>query len=414
METFDLEQWKDIPDYPNHQASTHGRIRQKSTKKILHGSKTKKGYISSGIDRSTTNHVHCLIAKTWIPNDDPKHKTSVDHINNICDDNRVVNLRWATKSEQSLNRKKGISYGFKRKVDQICKTSGDHIQTFNSIAEAARYLGKPSAVSSIISACKGRTSSALGFVWRYSPDRVCEGELWKPVQDHPKYHISTYGRVRNSNGIINDFVNQTRNAPYPLISICGVSYARHILVGQHFLRWGPDDGLVWNHKDGDTWNPHVDNLERVTQRENLVHAHENGLVSTTQRIVVTHQKTNKRYTFRSMHEASRKFGRERGWVGERMRRENNNMFMYKGYRIEYIQDHHDTENMDSMEFPFFPLPSKTIVATHQLTNKKRSFSTMSDASRHFGKYRGWLAERFRVKKTSCIVHKEFKIEIETK
>ena len=46
--------------------------------------------------------VHRLVAECFIPN--PEGKYSVDHINRIRNDNRVENLRWATRSEQQLNK----------------------------------------------------------------------------------------------------------------------------------------------------------------------------------------------------------------------------------------------------------------------------------------------------------------------
>ena len=46
--------------------------------------------------------VHRLIALTFIEN--PDKKPYVDHINRNPDDNRVCNLRWATGTENNMNR----------------------------------------------------------------------------------------------------------------------------------------------------------------------------------------------------------------------------------------------------------------------------------------------------------------------
>jgi len=47
--------------------------------------------------------VHRLVAELFIPN--PENKPEVDHINRNRNDNRVQNLRWATRSENMKNMK---------------------------------------------------------------------------------------------------------------------------------------------------------------------------------------------------------------------------------------------------------------------------------------------------------------------
>ena len=47
---------------------------------------------------------HRLIANQFIPNDDPLHKTEVDHIIQDRDDYHISNLRWVTPSENNKNR----------------------------------------------------------------------------------------------------------------------------------------------------------------------------------------------------------------------------------------------------------------------------------------------------------------------
>jgi hypothetical protein len=68
--------------------------------------------------------VHRLVGQAFIPN--PENKPEVDHINRIRHDNRLENLRWATREENQENKgtfKNNIS-GYKHistRIDRTCE-----------------------------------------------------------------------------------------------------------------------------------------------------------------------------------------------------------------------------------------------------------------------------------------------------
>jgi len=102
------EEWKPINGYPDYAISTLGNV--KSFKRCKEGRSMKqdlsnKGYYRVGLrnkgDKQRHYAVHRLIAIHFI--DNPNNKPICDHINRIRNDNRLVNLRWATHSENNLN-----------------------------------------------------------------------------------------------------------------------------------------------------------------------------------------------------------------------------------------------------------------------------------------------------------------------
>ena len=102
-----MEVWKDIPEYESlYQISTLGRLKgfQKG-ERILRLSKSNLGYFHTTLFKEGNHRnvlIHRLVALTFLPN--PENKPTVDHINRDKEDNRLENLRWASYSEQFINK----------------------------------------------------------------------------------------------------------------------------------------------------------------------------------------------------------------------------------------------------------------------------------------------------------------------
>src|SRR3990167_2545331 len=100
-------------------------------------------------------------------------------------------------------------------------------------------------------------------------------EKWLLVEEYPGYEISDRGRVRRAGqpdrilrpkGYLRVSITHEGRAARPSV---------HRLVADTFFGHRP--GMQVNHKNGDTTDNRVQNLEWVTSRQNQIHAIENGL-----------------------------------------------------------------------------------------------------------------------------------------
>jgi hypothetical protein len=119
-----MEIWKDVKDYEGiYQVSNLGRVKVLEkmvwnrfkmilkNEKILKFTIDKSGYYRLGLTKDNMQKnflVHRLVCIAFLPN--PQKKETVNHINGIKTDNRLLNLEWATHSE---NQKHSHQIGLK-------------------------------------------------------------------------------------------------------------------------------------------------------------------------------------------------------------------------------------------------------------------------------------------------------------
>jgi hypothetical protein len=110
-----MERWKEITEAPGYFISDQGRVKN-SKGKVLNPRPNKNGYLRilpsvNGIQKKSM-FVHQLVLSTFGPQQPAD--TTPDHINRIRTDNRIENLRWATKKDQIknsvMNPPKGIEH----------------------------------------------------------------------------------------------------------------------------------------------------------------------------------------------------------------------------------------------------------------------------------------------------------------
>ena len=103
-------------------------------------------------------------------------------------------------------------------------------------------------------------------------------EEWRDIPGYEgKYKASTSGRIMTTIGKgrpympVNRIMKQTRCHNYYKVNLCGRGVLVHRLVASTFIPNPENKGQV-NHKNGDTFDNRVENLEWVTAFENTHHA----------------------------------------------------------------------------------------------------------------------------------------------
>lgn len=110
--------WKKIPGFSLYEVSNYGEIKtfnwkNQGLERIMKPALDANGYLRTVLKRDSdgklvTIKVHRMVAIAFIEN--PMNKPSVNHINGIRNDNRVINLEWVTQKENTLHSFKiGIS-----------------------------------------------------------------------------------------------------------------------------------------------------------------------------------------------------------------------------------------------------------------------------------------------------------------
>lgn len=259
------EIWSDHFAINGYSFSNLGRIKNKNTGRILCQHKNRSGYMQIMINKKTYR-AHRLIAEVFIPN--PENKPTVNHKDKDRSNNNVSNLEWATNLEQAshrnlnsthiINNKKGVW-----KCDAVTQTK---IEFYSTLREASDSVsGHPTSGCKNISCCAlGKSKIAYGFHWKYDEFENLPGEIWVNIRD--TYFISNKGRLCNDTRLLRPKIHHTG-----YVYFGAFSKAIHIIVAEAFIP-NPNNKPEVNHIDVNRANNCVENLEWVTQSENVKHA----------------------------------------------------------------------------------------------------------------------------------------------
>ena len=134
----------------NYKVTNDGRVFSEYLQDFIKPYYTRGGYVRYKVnfgDRNKKFQAHRLVALAFIPNDDPKNKIQVDHIDNDRTNNCVENLRWVTPKE---NTRHAMDSGNRDwyKYTLIHSETGEILE-FSNAAKISKYFGKSYQVGTI-------------------------------------------------------------------------------------------------------------------------------------------------------------------------------------------------------------------------------------------------------------------------
>ena len=310
--------------------------------------------------------IHRIVAKEFISN--PEGHNIVNHKSGVKTDNSVSNLEWTSQSENVQHaHHTGLISKSQCKEVIVTNIKTGETETFESLTQCAEHIGRSQATigNAIKQGSLVKKTFKIEFTgiggqktdrtestseWRESiPEPVwTDGKMWmngkecKPIQDCPGFFVSPEGYIISNMGktpiVRKPSIN---NYGYKQITI-GVDGATktiqiHRVVATEFIP-NPDGCCIVNHVDGDKQNNNVSNLEWVSQKENIQHAHRTGLVDVSKwakMVRATDITTGKTETFISGAECARSLGCSLSNIGKAIR---DNRLCMKRYTIEFVED----------------------------------------------------------------------------
>lgn len=326
------EEWNPFPESPNYIVSNRGYIQNLKTKRIIKGSLDKiSGYMRTVIDKKSYS-MHSIVAMAFLPN--LENKPTVNHKDKDRTNNCVGNLEWATYQEQNIHKnehapsKTYTSHNNGKKVQRIDKETNLVLDTYDTFMLASKWIMEnvyhTDTTNKNIDNDLRRISSALSgkikrnqnnyfgynnFIWRLTDtDTTDPTEIWEPIVGIEKegYSVSNFGKIRNPSGKIKETFSIAGGYYDLKIVSNGKHHKIHRLVASHFID-NPKNNPIVNHKNGNKLDNRVENLEWVTNQENIIHAYETGLIAETLSPVVQYDKTGKNIIkeFTSISKASK-------------------------------------------------------------------------------------------------------------
>jgi hypothetical protein len=173
-QTSDVIVWQKLKNFPNYEINELGQVRSLKRKniKLLKPNLDKDGYYMLYLRKNNKTFavkLHRLVLIQYKEN--VENKETVNHINGNKSDNKLTNLEWSTRSENSKHAfDTNLNIPYKRQINQY-DLNNQFIKTWTSIKEASSCLNiKESNISNCCRKVK-YFKTAGGFKWEYYDTR---------------------------------------------------------------------------------------------------------------------------------------------------------------------------------------------------------------------------------------------------
>ena len=301
QEELNTEIWCEIEGYKEYFVSNLGRIKSiKNNKEYISLGSKLNGYLRTVLNRKGF-FIQRLVASAFLEN--PSKKPIVNHINGIKTDNRLVNLEWATYSENGkhafetgLNPKQSYSKdkeNFKLNPEQVLQIYYSKIDKkllsnhFNITISLINLIKAKSNWKSVINDYENGTSNYSLIpleVQDLKDNRTSKLITQKKPIEHREIHgYENYEATINGDiysKFSNKYLKQIKNKNgYQTLELKNKTVFIHYLITSTYSDYifKPDkQNLIINHKDCNKTNNSVENLEWVTYAENSQHSIKSG------------------------------------------------------------------------------------------------------------------------------------------